>query len=37
VTLDFQEISNRERKLSFEAVEFGGFLKTYIPHRVSNR
>jgi DNA-binding transcriptional LysR family regulator len=37
VTLEFQEISNRGRKLSPEASEFGAFLKEYIARRVSER
>jgi LysR family transcriptional regulator, carnitine catabolism transcriptional activator len=37
VSLDFQEISNRGRKLSTEAVEFAAFLKTYIARRVGDR
>jgi LysR family carnitine catabolism transcriptional activator len=36
VTLEFQEISNRGRKLAPEAIEFAGFLKTYIARRVSD-
>jgi hypothetical protein len=30
VTLEFQEISNRGRKLPPAAIAFGAFLKTYI-------
>jgi hypothetical protein len=30
VALDFQEISNRGRKLAPDAIEFAAFLKTYI-------
>jgi LysR family transcriptional regulator, carnitine catabolism transcriptional activator len=37
VTLDFQEISNRGRKLPPEAIEFGAFLKTHITRRLSDR
>lgn len=37
VTLEFQEISNRGRKLAAEAVEFAAFLKAYIARRVSDR
>jgi len=37
VTLEFQKISNRGRKLPPEAFEFGAFLKTYIACRVSER
>jgi hypothetical protein len=36
-TLEFQEISNRGRKLPPEAIEFGAFLKTHIARRVSDR
>jgi DNA-binding transcriptional LysR family regulator len=37
VTLEFQEISNRGRKLPPEAIEFAAFLKAYIARRVSER
>jgi DNA-binding transcriptional LysR family regulator len=37
VTLEFQEISDRGRKLPPEAIEFGAFLKAYIARRVSDR
>lgn len=37
VTLEFFEISNRGRKLPSEAVEFSGFLKTYIARRVGEK
>ncbi len=37
VTLDFQEISNRGRKLAPDAIEFAAFLKTYIGRRVGDR
>lgn len=37
VTLEFYEISNRGRKLQPEAIEFGGFLKTYIARQVSDK
>lgn len=37
VTLEFQEISNRGRRLPPEAIEFAAFLKTYIARRVDNR
>ena len=36
LTLEFQEISNRGRKIAPEAIEFGGFLKAYIARRVSD-
>ena len=37
VTLEFQEISNRGRKLPPEAIEFAAFLKTYIARRVTEK
>lgn len=37
VTLEFQEISNRGRKLQPVAIEFAAFLKTYIARRVGDR
>lgn len=37
VSLEFQEISNRGRKLPPEAIEFAEFLKTYIARRVSDK
>jgi LysR family transcriptional regulator, carnitine catabolism transcriptional activator len=37
VTLEFQEINNRGRKLPPDAIEFAAFLKAYIARRVSDR
>ena len=37
VTLEFQEISNRGRKLQPEAIEFAAFLETYVARRGSEK